>query len=310
MMSFRKNARWLSVIVVVMLMGTMLLAGCGGQDDELPTITVASKPWTEQLTLGNMLIYLFEHHGLPVEDRLGLGESDVIRPALHSGQVDIYWEYTGTTLLTLMHHDSVGDPDEAFRLVKEWDLAENNVVWLDYSEANNAYVLLMRETDAMEKGIETISDLAAYINDNPGELDLGCNEVFYEREDGIRGLEETYGFEFGMDSITFLGTGLYYSALREGEVDVAEGFGTDGRILAFELSIIEDDQDFFPVYNPAPIVRGEILDAYPEIEGILKDLTDLLDHDTLTMLNEEVDLHEIEPEEVAENFLRENGLID
>lgn len=310
MMSFRKNARWLSVIVVVMLMGTMLLAGCGGQDDELPTITVASKPWTEQLTLGNMLIYLFEHHGLPVEDRLGLGESDVIRPALHSGQVDIYWEYTGTTLLTLMHHDSVGDPDEAFRLVKEWDLAENNVVWLDYSAANNAYVLIMRETDAMEKGIETISDLAAYINDNPGELDLGCNEVFYEREDGIRGLEETYGFEFGMDSITFLGTGLYYSALREGEVDVAEGFGTDGRILAFELSIIEDDQDFFPVYNPAPIVRGEILDAYPEIEGILKDLTDLLDHDTLTMLNEEVDLHEIEPEEVAENFLRENGLID
>ena len=309
-MRLRKNARWLSVLLVVVLAATLLLAGCGGQDDERPTISVASKPWTEQLTLGNMLIDLFEHHGIPVEDRLGLGESDVIRPALHSGQVDIYWEYTGTTLLTFMHHDPVGDPDEAFELVKEWDLEENNVVWLDYSEANNAYVLIMREEDANEKGIETISDLAAYINDNPGELDLGCNEVFYEREDGIQGLEETYGFEFGLDNITFLGTGLYYTALREGEVDVAEGFGTDGRILAFNLKIIEDDQDFFPVYNPAPIVRKEILDAYPEIEGILKELTDLLDHETLTMLNEEVDLHEIEPEEVAENFLRENGLID
>lgn len=310
-MNSRKNARWWSLLVVVLLVVPLLLSGCGGgQDDDRPTISVGSKPWTEQLTLGNMLIDLFEHHGFPVEDRLGLGESDVLRPALHSGQVDIYWEYTGTTLLTLMHHEPVGDPDEAFQLVKDWDLEENDVVWLDYSAANNAYVLIMREEDAEEKGISTISDLAGYLNDNPGDLQLGCNEVFYEREDGIRGLEETYGFEFGMDNITFLGTGLYYSALREEATDVSEGFGTDGRILAFNLRIVEDDQGFFPVYNPAPIIRQEILDAYPEIKDILKELTDLLDHDTLTKLNEDVDLHEIEPEEVAETFLRENGLID
>ncbi len=116
--------------------------------------------------------------------------------------------------MTFMHHEPVGDPDEAFRLVSEWDLEENDVVWLDYSEANNAYVMLMRQEDATAKGIENISDLAAYINENPGELTLGCNEVFYEREDGVQGLEETYGFEFGLDNITFLATGLYYSALE------------------------------------------------------------------------------------------------
>ena len=304
-----KNFRKWAVLLAILLAATTFVIGCGG-DDENPTVSVASKPWTEQLILGNMLLELFDHHDIPTEDRLGLGESDVIRPALHSGQVDIYWEYTGTTLLTLMHHDPVGDAEEAFQIVKDWDLEENDVVWLDYSEANNAYVLIMRAEDAADKGIENISDLAAYINDNPGELSLGCNEVFYEREDGIRGLEEVYGFEFGMDNITFLGTGLYYTALREGEVDVAEGFGTDGRIPAFDLTIIEDDQDFFPVYNPAPIIRQDTLEAYPEIEEILKELTDLLDHETLMKLNEDVDLDELDPEDVAENFLREHGLID
>jgi len=304
--SFKK---W-TVLLVVLLAATALFIGCGGEDEDNPTVSVASKPWTEQLILGNMLLDLFEQHDIPTEDRLGLGESDVIRPALHNGEVDIYWEYTGTTLLTLMHHEPVGDAEEAYQLVKDWDKEENDVAWLDYSEANNAYVLIMRAEHAEEIGVENISDLSAYINDNPGELMLGCNEVFYEREDGIRGLEDVYGFEFGMDNITFLGTGLYYTALREGETDVSEGFGTDGRIPAFDLMIVEDDQNFFPVYNPAPIIRQETLDAYPEIEEMLKELTELLDHETLMRLNEEVDLEEIEPEQVAETFLRENGLID
>ncbi len=298
------------VILIAILLTSALFIGCGGDDADGPTITVASKPWTEQMILGNMLLDLFEYHGYPVEDRIGLGESDVIRPAIYSDEVDIYWEYTGTTLTTMMDHEAVGDPDEAYQLVKEWDQEENNLVWLEYSEANNAYVLLMREDDANEKGIVTISDLADYINDNPGELVLGCNEVFYEREDGVQGLEETYGFEFADDNITFLSTGLYYDALRQGEVDVAEGFGTDGRIPAFDLVIIEDNKEFFPVYNPAPVVRQEILDAYPELEETINELTRLLDHDTLTELNEEVDIEELEPEEVAETFLRDNGLID
>ncbi len=305
-----KNFRKWAVLLVVLLAATALFIGCGEDDGDEPTITVASKPWTEQMILGNMVLDLLDHHGYPVQDRIGLGESDVIRPAIYSDEVDIYWEYTGTTLTTFMHHEPVGDPDEAYQLVKDWDKEENDLVWLEYSEANNAYVLLMREDDAADKGIENISDLAAYINENPGELVLGCNEVFYEREDGVQGIEETYGFEFGDDNITFLATGLYYDALRQGSVDVAEGFGTDGRIPAFDLVIVEDDQDFFPVYNPAPVVRQEILDAYPEIEEIINELTRLLDHQTLTELNEEVDIHEIEPEDVAETFLRDNGLID
>ena len=309
-MKMKKGFKKWSVLALAILLAATIFVGCGGDDEDNPTITVASKPWTEQMILGNMLLDLFEHHGYPVEDRIGLGESDVIRPAIYSGQVDIYWEYTGTTLTTFMHEEPVGDPDEAYQLVKDWDQEENDLVWLEYSEANNAYVLLMREEDAEEKGIVTISDLAAYINDNPDELILGCNEVFYEREDGVQGVEETYGFEFGDDNITFLSTGLYYDALRQGEVDVAEGFGTDGRIPAFDLIIVEDDEEFFPVYNPAPVVRQEILDAYPDLEEIINELTRLLDHDTLTELNEEVDINELEPEEVAETFLRDNGLID
>ena len=299
--------KW-ALVLVVLVVSLALLIGCG-EDEDNPTITVASKPFTEQLILGNMLLELLDYHDYPTEDRLSLGETDVLRPSMVNGEVDVYWEYTGTVLLTVMHHEPVGDPDEAYRLVQEYD-EEQELVWLDYSDANNAYVLLMRADDAADRGIETISDLAAYINENPEELELGINEVFYERDDGIRGVEETYGFEFGSDNITFLTTGLYYQALREGEIDVSEGFGTDGRIPAFDLVIIEDDQEFFPVYNPAPVIRQEMLDAYPELEDIINELTALLDHETLMQLNEDVDLNEIEPEEVAVNFLRDNGLID
>lgn len=132
---------------------------------EGPEIAVASKPWTEQLILGNMTIMLLESHGYPVDDRTSLGETAVLRPAIESGEVDMYWEYTGTTLMTTMgYEEEIIESEEAYQTVKEWDEENNNIIWLDYAEANNTFCLLMKEDKAEEMGIEKISDLEKYIN--------------------------------------------------------------------------------------------------------------------------------------------------
>lgn len=132
---------------------------------EGPEIAVSSKPWTEQLILGNMTIMLLESHGYPVDDRTSLGETAVLRPAIESGEVDMYWEYTGTTLMTTMgYEEEIIESEEAYQTVKEWDEKNNNIIWLDYAEANNTFCLLMKEDKAEEMGIEKISDLEKYIN--------------------------------------------------------------------------------------------------------------------------------------------------
>lgn len=300
----------ISLILILILVFT--LVGCGKESskEEGPVISVACKPWTEQLILGNMLIQLLEAKGYSVEDRTGLGETPVIRPALHAGEVDVYWEYTGTTLISQMGHDVVTDPKEVYNIVKKWDREENNVVWLDYALANNTYTLMMRKEDSQDLGIKSISDLAKYVNENPEEIRLASNIEFLDRPDGIPGLQEKYGFEFNSKKVKTMAIGLTYEALKTDKTDVSMGFGTDGRIVAFDFQTLEDDLSFFPVYNPAPVIRQEILDAYPEIADVINQLPPLLDNETLSNLNKKVDVDQEEPEDVAREFLKENNLID
>jgi osmoprotectant transport system substrate-binding protein len=309
--TMNNSKRVIRIISFILTIAVLFaFAGCGqsGKTDG-PVIKVTSKAWTEQLILGNMLIQLLEAKGYPVEDRTGLGETPVIRSALHSDEVDIYWEYTGTTLMTQMGHDQITESEKAYELVKEWDKKENNIVWLDYASANNTYTLMMRGAHAQELGIKTISDFAAYVNENPGAVKVATDVEFLERPDGIPGLEEMYGFKFNRDNIITMAVGLTYGALRDEKVDVAMGFATDGRIPAFNFVNLEDDNGFFPVYNPAPVIRQEILDAYPDLAEVINKLPPLLDNDTLANLNKTVDVDQKEPEEVARQFLLDNGLI-
>lgn len=298
------------LIFVLVLCLAVLAAGCGGgASEEKPTIRVACKPWTEQLTLGYMTLQYLEAKGYDIEDRTGLGETPVLRPALHSDEIDMYWEYTGTTLMTNMKSDVITDPDECYNAVKEWDLETNNVVWLDAADANNTYTLMVREEYAKENNLKTIDDLAKFINDG-NDVRLGANIEFVERADGIKGLEALYGFEFDRDLLSSIAVGITYEALKNDQVDVSIGFGTDGRIIAMNFNVLEDNLKFFPVYNPAPIVRKEILDAYPNLEADLNKLPELLNGGALQELNKQVDVDGLEPEDVAKNFLIENGLIE
>lgn len=283
-----------------------ILSSCGGSDKQ---ITIGSKSFTEQYLFAKMTSILLEEEGFDVDEMNDLG-STALRQALENKQVDLTWDYVGTGLVTYLGEEPMTDPEEAFNTLNEIDQAENDIVWTNLNEVDNTYTLMMREDHAAELDIQSISDLANYINENPEELSIATNAEFSNRSDGLPGVEEAYGFEFSPGNVREMETGLTYNALRDEEVDVAVGFATDGRIDAFGFINLEDDQSFFPSYNAAAVMTTEIYEEYPEIEEILAPLSDLLTSEVMRGLNYEVDIEDRSIDEVAREFLVENNLIE
>ncbi|TMW70425.1 ABC transporter substrate-binding protein [Alteribacter natronophilus] len=300
-----------------MVLSTAALVGltaCGGNgdsaaEDSKGLINVGGKNFTEQFVLAKITSIYLEENGYEVEESTNMG-SEVVRDALVNDQIDLYWEYTGTALVNYLGEEPLAEEEEAYDIVKEMDLEENGIVWLDMADLNNTYTLMMREDDAEEKGIGSVSDLADYVNDNPGELNFASDAEFATRSDGLPGAEEAYGFSFGSDNVNRMDAGLTYQALRDGDVSVAMGFSTDSRIVNFDLVNLEDDQSFFPAYNAAISVRDEVLDEHPELEELLAPLAEVIDTETMTELNYEVDVEQRNETEVAREFLEENELIN
>jgi osmoprotectant transport system substrate-binding protein len=232
----------------------------------------------------------------------------VLRQAQENGQVDLYWEYTGNSVILFNDQEKPDNAEETYRIAKELD-AEKGLVWLDPTDTNNTYALAMREDDAEARGIATMSDLADALNAGE-ELVLASNAEFYARDDGLRPLQEAYGFEFPRERVRRMDSGLTYNALRDENVDVALVFATDGRNGAFNFRVLEDDQSFFPVYSLAPVVREETLQEHPDLEGVLNAMAATLDDDLLIDLNSRVDVDGQEIERVATDYLQEQGLVD
>ena len=270
------------------------------------TIVVGGKNFTEQQIMSQMTAQLLKAKGLNVDVKAGMG-SAVVRQAQESGQIDVYWEYTGTSLITYNKiKDRMSAPD-TYKKVKELDAAKG-LVWLNPSKANNTYGLAMNEADARKLGIASISDLAAKIKGGT-KLTFASNAEFYARPDGLKPMEEAYGFEFPRDDVKRMDTGLVYQALKEHQVDVGLVFATDGRIPAFHFVMLKDDRNFFPNYALTPVVRKQVLDANPRLADLLNALSAKLDDATMARLNASVDVDKKTVEDVAHGFLKEQGLI-
>jgi osmoprotectant transport system substrate-binding protein len=168
---------------------------------------------------------------------------------------------------------------------------------------------MMRKDDAEKKGIKSLSDLAKYVDAHPDDIKFGTNEEFYARPDGYKPLQKKYGFKFKRSNIKKMTPGLLYKALKEGQLDVAMGFATDGRIKGFGFVVLEDDQKYFPVYNPAPVVKKETAEKYPELEKIFAPLTEKLDTAAMTELNYQVDSEHKDVKTVAQDWLKHAGLL-
>ena len=270
------------------------------------TITVGGKNFTEQLLLAEMTVQLLEAEGYDAEKADGMG-STVVRSALENGAVDLYWEYTGTSLVTFNKVTERLSPEETYERVRQLD-GERGLVWLAPSKANNTYALAVRKDNPTTEGMASLSDLAAAYEAGE-EVLMATTAEFPKREDGLIGLEETYGFEAGRSNIRPMEVGLVYNALEQGQVDVAVVAATDGRIAAMDLQLLEDDRGFFPDYALVPVVRAEVLEANPELQGLLEGLSTRLDDATMQRLNGQVDVEGRTIEEVASDYLAEAGLV-
>lgn len=278
-------------------------AACSGSSSS-NTISVGSKDFTEQLIIGEMYALVLEEAGFTVERKLNLGGTPVAQAALESGEIDLYPEYTGTGLLTVLKLPANSDQEAVYQTVAEAYKNQFNLVWLDPAPMNNTQALAMTEAKVSEYNIRTISDFAAQAS----QLIMIGPPEFEVREDGLPGLQNTYG-NFELKAYKAVDPGLRYKGLVDGDADVAVAFGTDGEIDAFNLVVLEDDKNLFPPYQIAPVVRQEALDANPGIADALNQLSPLLNDGVMRQLNYAVSGEQQEPADVAREFLVNSGLI-
>jgi osmoprotectant transport system substrate-binding protein len=291
------NQAWLGAATAI------AIAACGGGSGD-DTVSVGSKDFTEQLILGEMYALMLEENGFAVERKLNLGGTPVAQSAIESGEIDLYPEYTGTGLLTVLKLPPSSDQNAVYNTVKEEYQAQFGLVWLDPAPMNNTQALAMTEDRAEALDIRTISDFASQADN----LVLIGPPEFEIREDGLPGLQNAYG-SFDLKEYKAVDAGLRYRGLIDGEADVAVAFGTDGEIDAYDLVVLEDDQNLFPPYQIAPIVSQTALDTHPGIADALNQLSPLLNDGVMRQLNYEVSGNQREPAEVAREFLINSGLV-
>lgn len=292
------------------------LAGCtslvGG--DDAGSIAIGSKQFTEQQILGYLAYHtLDENTELDVVDEVGLGGTTTNFQALQEGEIDMYWEYTGTAWLTLppQNEEVIADPQEIYDRVKAQLEEEHGITLLERASFNNTYVLLANPDWQAETGLETMSDFASYVQDGNTDLTVVMNAEFQERSDGWPGIIEHYGFSDAASELNIrnVGSGLTYQVTGEGEAEVGMGFNTNPNIAQFNLAALEDDEGFFPIYNPAPMLRQETVDDNDSLAQPLNDLVETLSTDTIRDLNQRVSMNDEGASSVARDHLSSNDLI-
>lgn len=261
------------------------------------TIRVGSKDFTENLVIAEIYALALEDNGYTVE-RVSNISSSLIHNSIVNDEIDLYPEYTGTGLLSVLGEDMETDPEKVYKTVKKEYEEQFNLTWLDYASANDSQGLVIRTEVANSLNIKTISDLQAHAS----ELRFASQGEFDEREDGLPGLGKTYG-TFNWQSSKAYDNSLKYSVLENDEADVTPAYTTEGQLVnTDEFTLLEDDKQFWPPYNLAPVVRDNILDDNPDIKTILNNISAKLDTETVTELNAKVDVDGQEYTDVAKEY--------
>jgi osmoprotectant transport system substrate-binding protein len=281
-----------------------ILIACNSQAPTQAAIKVGSKDFTEQFIIGEMYALTLEQAGFPVERKLNLGGTPVAQAALENDEIDLYPEYTGTGLLTVLKLPAVSDPQTVLQKVSEGYKQKYNLTWLEPAPMNNTQALAMTAEGSKKFAITTLSQMAA----KASQLTMIGPPEFEVREDGLPGIKTKYG-GFDLKEYKAVDAGLRYKGLVDGEADVAVAFGTDGEIGAFKLVVLEDDKQLFPPYQIAPVVRQETLDASPKVAEALNALAPKLTNEVMQRLNYEVSGKQREPADVAKEFLTQAGMI-
>ena len=271
-------------------------------------VVVSSKIDTEGSVLGELIIQTLERHGIATQDRLQLGGTSVVRNALLAAEIDVYPEYTGNGAFFFDMTDSPvwNSADEAYQTVRERD-AEQGLIWLQPASANNTWAMSIRQDVAETHGLDTLEDLASYLADG-GEFKFAASAEFVESAQALPAFQDAYGFELSDDQLLVLSGGNTAATMRAAAqqtsgVNGAMTYGTDGGLTALGLRVLEDTLGVQPVYQPAPVIREDVLAQYPDIEGLLNDVFATLDLVTLQTLNADVAVNGRSADQVAREYL-------
>ncbi len=279
---------------------TAALTGCGTSDNVLH---MATKPMTEQYILGYMMKDLIEQDtDLTVELTEGVGGGvSNIQPAMEKGEFDFYPEYTGTGWNAVLKEESLYRETMFDRLQAGYD--KLNMTWTGLIGFNNTYGIAVTRSVAEQYNLKTYSDLAAVAD----TLTFGAEYDFFEREDGYDALRDTYGMKF-KDTVD-LDIGLKYDAINQGKIDAMVIFTTDGQLSVSDVTVLEDDKGLYPSYVCGFVVRNDALTAHPELQGEFDKMENAITDAEMADMNYQVEAQGKAPEDVAEAFLREKGLL-
>ncbi len=280
---------------------TLLLLLALQASDPRPVV-VASKPFGESYILAEMFAQLLEARGIEVDRRPGLGATEIAFAAIRTGSADVYPEYTGTGLLAILGEQPMADPRKVFDRVSLEFRRRWNARWLPPLGFENTYAIAVRRETAARYGLGSLSDLARAGR----SLRAGLTPDFIGRPDGLPGLTRAYGVRFA--EVRALLPAVKYQALAAGEVDVIDGYSTDGLIARYDLVVLRDDKRFFPPYEAAALVRGGLVERRPAAIAALTELSSRLDEATMRRLNQRLEVDREPVGRIAGDALAELGL--
>ena len=307
---------------VLMLLGlaviilALILTGCAGQGRTgKGPITVGSKIDTEGALLSQMIILLLRDNGFEAVDKSGTGTTPIVRKAITSGEIDLYPEYTGNGAFFFDEADSDvwKDAQKGYERVEKLDMEANNIVWLKPAPANNTWAIAIPKALSDKEGLKSLDDFAAYVNGG-GFVKLIGSEEFVNSAAALPAFQDAYGFTLVQEQLLTVSSGdtaQTEKAASEGTdgVNAAMAYGTDGSLAALGLVVLSDPRGVQPVYEPAPIVREEVFNRYPEIADILGPVFETLDLVTLQTLNAKIAIEGQNAADVARDYLTEKGFL-
>ena len=305
-----------AMLAVTSLLLVVACGNVGGTDSGSssggggPTITVGSKDFTEQFILGSMYAQALDANGFNGVEKLDLGSEQICDKALQNGQIDLYPEYTGTALVSLVPFD--GNPADLDTPQKVYEAAKKGYAerkpadtMLKPAPFNNTYGIFVRASVAEKNDLTNLNELA----EASPKLTFVSYSQFQNRSDGYPNIKKNYP-EMDFKEIKIVNElGLRYSGLESGDGDVGVGYQTDGQLSSDQLVVMEDPKQIWPFYYPAPVVRSDVLKKYPKVEKILNEVSASLDVETMRELNGQVDLDQEDPEDVAAEHLEEAGIV-
>ena len=278
-------------------------------------VVVSSKIDTEGGLLGNVIYLALENAGIPVENKLQLGGTPILRDAITAGQIDIYPEYTGNAAFFFNEADSAVWKDAAagYARAAELDLAANKIVWLPAAPANNTWAIALRGDVAEPNTLKTLTEFGAWVAGG-GTVKLAASTEFVTAPAALPAFQSTYGFTLTPDQLVQLSGGdtaatIAAAAQQTSGVNAAMVYGTDGAISSVGLVVLEDDKSVQPVYQPAPLVREEVLKAHPQIAEVLAPIFASLDLTTLQELNGRIQVGGEPADAVAKDYLTSKGFL-